>query len=195
MPEPLREQPVAGIVRTWSAAGDLLMASFPTATGDILVMRASGNDTPRPLVATEYIEADPALSPNGRWLAYVSNRTGRPEIWVQGYPEGPVVRVSNNGGYEPRWSADGRELFYFVGNAMMAVKMQTADEPSFDAPVQLFAGRFLLTTNSTAASYDVARDGRFLMIEPPGANDRPALASIVVVQNWAEELKKRVPKK
>jgi Tol biopolymer transport system component len=60
----------------------------------------------RDVVATEDVEFDPALSPNGRWLAYVSNRTGQLEVWVKGYPEGVPVRVSRSGGYEPLWSID-----------------------------------------------------------------------------------------
>jgi hypothetical protein len=78
---------------------------------------------------------------------------------------------------------------------MMAAKAQTTGEPSFDAPVQLFLGRFFAIAAYNVSSYDVAHDGRFLMIEPPGANERAQLGSIVVVQNWAEEIKKRVPKK
>ena len=80
---------------------------------------------------------------------------------------------------------------------MMAVKLRNADDASFDAPEQLFlsSGRFVWSPNPANTSYDVARDGRFLMFETPGASEKPALASIVVVENWAEELKKRVPKK
>jgi Tol biopolymer transport system component len=148
----------------------------------------------RPVVATEYAETDPALSPDGHWLAYVSNRTGRTEIWVQSYPEGVAIRVSNNGGYEPRWAADGKELFYLQGNAMMATKVQAGAEISFDNPVQLFAGRFLTNAQPQVSSYDVARDGRFLMIQPSGSEEPPT-ANIVVVQNWTEELKRRVPRK
>jgi Tol biopolymer transport system component len=197
-PEPLREQPVRGLVRSWSAAGELLMITQAGATrADILALRFAGSDAPRPVVATEYNETDPALSPDGRWLAYASDRTGQPEIWVQGYPEGPVVRVSSNGGYEPRWSADGRELFYLQATAMMAVKLLNADDASFDAPEQLFLsnGRFVWSPSPAIHSYDVARDGRFLMFETPVAGEKPALQEIVVVENWAEELKKRVPKK
>jgi Tol biopolymer transport system component len=196
-PEPLREQPVAGLVRTWSAAGELFMVTPQGQSPDIAALRVAGSDAPRRVVATEYAEADPALSPDGRWLAYVSNRTGTPEIWVQGYPEGPLVRVSSNRGYEPRWSADGRELFYLQATAMMAVKLRNADDASFDAPEQLFLsnGRFVQYPDPSIHSYDVARDGRFLMFETPGASEKPAPASIVVVENWAEELKKRVPKK
>ena len=91
---------------------------------------------------TEDAEYDPALSPNGRWLAYASNRTGQTEVWVKGYPDGAPLRVSRNGGYEPRWSLDGRELFYLQGRSMMAIAVETEAEFSFDAPVELFTGPY-----------------------------------------------------
>ncbi len=197
-PEPLRKQPIRALARVWSAAGELFMTTLPTQASDVVAMRVAGSDAPRPVVATEYLESDPALSPDGRWLAYVSNRTGPPEVWVQGYPEGPVVRVSNNGGYEPRWSADGRELFYIQGTTMMAAKVvQTGGELSFDAPAQLFlfTGRFV--TFPGPRDPLVRRRSRRAVSHARVAGRRrePALTSVVVVQNWAEELKKRVPKK
>jgi hypothetical protein len=77
---------------------------------------------------------------------------------------------------------------------MMAAKVQAGAEISFDNPVQLFAGRFLTNAQPQIGSYDVARDGRFLMIQPSGSEEPPT-ANIVVVQNWAEELRRRVPRK
>jgi Tol biopolymer transport system component len=149
------------------------------------------NSDVRDVVATEDEEFHPALSPDGHWLAYVSTRTGLPEVLVKGYPDGVARRLSLNGGREPRWSADGRELFYLQGSAMMAVSVSTEGELSFEPPMQLFvATTQRILTGSQVSSYDVARDGRFLMIEPLDATG----ASIVVVQNWFEELKRRVPR-
>ena len=72
---------------------------------------AKGDSPMREIVVTEYAEFDPQVSPDGRWLAYTSNRTGRPEVWVQGYPDGAApVRVSNNLGFEPRWAPNGTRL-------------------------------------------------------------------------------------
>jgi len=134
------------------------------------------------------------LSPNGRWLAYASNRTGQIEVWVKGYPDGVPMRVSRNGGYEPRWALDGRELFYLQERSMMAVAVETDSEFSFSAPLELFTGPYLFDPTSRVASYDVARDGRFLMIQPQAsAADTASQSSIVVVRNWTEELKQRVP--
>jgi serine/threonine-protein kinase len=186
---------VLGLPRVWSAAGELFFSSPPFGNADIEVISVEGDEPPRKVVATEYLELDPALSPDGRWLAYTSTRTGRNEVWVQRYPDGVATRISTNGGYEPRWSGDGRELFYLQGSAMMAVALEAGAELSFAAPVELFRGRYLAQPAIILSSYDVARDGRFLMIELPETSTRTESTGIVVVQNWTEELKRRVPGK
>lgn len=140
---------------------------------------------------TENGEYDPALSPSGRWLAYVSDRTGQPEIWVKRYPDGVPVRMSSDGGAEPRWSHDESELFYLRGNAMMAVALETDAGFEFGAAEQLFFEPFYNNPSPITHSYDVARDGRFLMIQPAGRlPDGQSLPSIVVVQNWLTELQR-----
>jgi serine/threonine-protein kinase len=185
----LRGPGVIGVPHVWSEAGELLLTRNP---GDILGIAADGTGEVREVLASEYAEYDPALSPNGRWLAYTSDRTTDTEIWVQGYPDGVPIRVSRNGGFEPQWSRDGRELFYWQGNAMMAVAVNTDGEFSFAAPVQLFSGRYFQFPSPGARTYDIAGDGRFLMILPGDESTAAALASIVVVQNFNEELKQRV---
>ncbi len=193
-PQPLRAVPIAAAPSVWSAAGELILTAVSNATPDISVIPVTGDGLPQNLVVTEYAEFDPALSPDGHWLAYASNRTGRNEVWVQSYPDGIAMRISSNGGFEPRWSPDGRELYYLQGIAVMAVAVQTVDEFSFAAPVQLFSGSYLMQPSSLLMSYDVARDGRFLMIEvPSGASEIAPSLGIVVVQNWTEELKRLVP--
>jgi serine/threonine-protein kinase len=179
--------------QVWSADGELILVSFAGGAPDIVAAPAAGTGEVRKVVASEFSEFDPALSPNGRWLAYVSNRTGQDEIWVQGYPDGVPVRVSSNGGYEPLWSADGRELFYRQGSAMMATSVETGSEFSFAAPKQLFSGEYSQSPAGNIRGYDVARDGRFLMILAQTNESRvSASESIVVVQNFTEELKQRV---
>jgi Tol biopolymer transport system component len=186
----LRET-AAGAPLVWSGAGELISITNPN-DPDIIAIPATAAGEVRPVVASKYLEYDPALSPDGRWLAYVSDRTGGAEIWVQGYPDGVPVRVSRNGGFEPQWSRDGSELFYWQGNAMMAVTVETDDEFSFGAPVQLFSGRYFQRPGPAVRSYDVAGDGRFLMILPGDENTAAAPTSIVVVQNFTEELEERV---
>ncbi len=183
--------PTPGAPLDWSDAGEFISITNPNSP-DIVAIPATGTAEARQVVASDYLEFDPALSPNGRWLAYVSDRTGGFEIWVQGYPDGVPVRVSRDGGLEPQWSRDGRELFYLQGNAMMAVAVDTGDAFSFDAPAQLFSGRYFQRPGPAVRTYDVASDGRFLMILPGDENSAAAPASIVVVQNFSEELKERV---
>jgi Tol biopolymer transport system component len=198
-PRPLRAQDMFAFARSWSAAGELFLIVPAANSGNLLaanivVVPITGDEPPREIVATEYQEIDPALSPDGRWLAYASNRTGRSEIWLQGYPEGVAVRVSRDGGFEPRWSADGRELFYLQGDAVMAVAVESVGELSFSAPERLFTGPYVMNQGAGFVSYDVARDGRFLMIELPGGSAANAPSQgIVVVQNWTQELEQRVP--
>jgi serine/threonine-protein kinase len=190
-PQSLRGPMPVGVPYVWSSAGELILTRR-TGSSDIVAIPASSAGEARKVVASEFTEYDPALSPNGRWLAYVSDRTGVGEIWVQGYPDGVPVRVSRNGGYEPLWSRDGRELFYWQGNAMMAAAVKTDDTFTFSTPVQLFSGRYLTIPSDEARSYDVARDGRFLLILPGNESTAAAPRSIIVVQNFSEELKQRV---
>ena len=128
-----------------------------------------------------------ALSPDGRWLAYVSAVTGAPEIWVQAYPDsGAPIRVSPNGGFDPVWGPEGRELFYLEEDKMMAVRVEPDPEFRFQPPEVLFEGGYFLDRRP---NYDVGPDGRFLMIK----DEEPEVGQIIVVQNWFEELKRLVP--
>jgi serine/threonine-protein kinase len=181
-----------GAPKHWSSADELLFVEPFQANIFAIPVAVAGEI--RAVVVTEDAEYDPALSPNGRWLAYASNRTGQSEVWVKGYPEGVPMRVSRNGGYEPRWALDGRELFYLQGRSMMAVRVEAENEFSFGAPTELFTGSNFVDAASFISSYDVARDGRFLMIEPQAsAGEVPSPSSIVVVRNWTEELERLVP--
>jgi Periplasmic component of the Tol biopolymer transport system len=165
-----------------------------------MVMPLTGDRRPRPLVQTRFGDAYPDLSPDGRWLAYSSDESGRNEVYVQPYPgPGPRQAVSANGGTGPAWSHDGRELFYtttqaFGGQAtltrMMAVPVTLQPTFTAGAPRQLFEGRYGATQG--IRSYDVTADGRrFLMVQQ---KERPpvAAAEMILVQNWIEEVKARV---
>jgi DNA-binding winged helix-turn-helix (wHTH) protein/Tol biopolymer transport system component len=195
-PQPMRAETIRGLgaPADWAQHDELVMLGVHGCCLDIIATQAAAAGEIRDIVATEGIEFDPALSPNGRWLAYVTDRTGQSEIWVARYPEGVPVRVSSRGGYEPRWSVDGRELFYLQDNFMMAVTVETEDEFSFGTPAPLFDGPYFNTPSGGERSYDVARDGRFLMIQPgDAAGAAAAQTSMVVVQNWTGELKRLVP--
>ena len=158
---------------------------------DLWVLPSEGDRKPSPFLQTPFNEAGAQFSPDGRWIAYMSNESGRMEVYVQPYPNpGGKWQISTGGGVEPVWARSGRELFYRNGDRMMVVDIGT--EPAFSAgrPSVLFEGQFL--NLSWAANYDVAPDGqRFLMIQP--IEREGATSQIHVVLNWFEELKRRVP--
>jgi serine/threonine-protein kinase len=186
----------AGLPSSWSPNGQLLAFDDTGAsTGrDIWVLHL-GDHKEEQFLATPFDEGAPQFSPDGRWLAYVSNESGRYEIYVQPYPgPGAKLQISTDGGTEPLWNPNGRELFYRSGNKMMAVEI--TPQPSFSAgkPKVLFAGLYQSSPNPVPnANYDVSADGqRFLMLKP-GDSTEAAPTQINVVLNWFEELKQKVP--
>jgi Tol biopolymer transport system component len=165
----------------------------PNGLSNIWVMRLSDHKA-QPFLRTPFYLGAPQFSPEGRWLAYVSDESGRNEIYVQAYPgPGGKYQISTEGGTEPIWNSNGRELIYRSGKKMMAVEIAT--KPGFTAgtPRMLFEGAYEPAPVMALRNYDVSRDGqRFLMIKPV-EQEQAALTQIVVVQNWFEELKRRVP--
>lgn len=146
----------------------------------------------QPFLKTPKNELGPRFSPDGHWLAYVSDESGRNEIYVQPYPgPGGKWQLSTEGGNEPVWNANERELFYRNADKMMAVEITT--QPTFSAgkPKMVFAGHYR-PTGVAHPNYDVLPDGqRFLMVKD--VEEAPAITQINLVQNWFEELKQRVP--
>jgi serine/threonine-protein kinase len=134
----------------------------------------------------------PALSPDGRYLANISDVTGDFEVYVQPYPnpDGVKWRITSGGGRDPAWSRDGRELFYQKDNTMFATAITT--EPTFSArpAVALFDGPYI---DSMGRWYDVAPDGRFLMLKPGWLSEGRETPVMHIVLNWFEELKRLVP--
>jgi eukaryotic-like serine/threonine-protein kinase len=179
---------------SWSPDGQLLAFSElnPTTGFDLWVLRL-GDRKAEPFLRTRFNESAPRFSPDGRWLAYASDESGRQDIYVQPYPgPGGKWQISTDGGTEPVWNRNGRELFYRNGNKMMAVDIAT--QPGFAAgkPRVLFEGPYVPTV-FTAPNYDVSPDGqRFLMLKP-SEQEETAPTEINVVLNWFEELKRRVP--
>jgi Tol biopolymer transport system component len=179
---------------SWSPDGQLLAFWEVNATTgwDIWVLRPSDRKA-QPFLRTPFNESVPRFSPDGRWLAYISDESGRYEIYVQPYPgPGGKWQISTEGGTEPVWNPNGRELFYRSGDKMMAVDIATQQGFSAGKPRVLFEGRYE-PTPATFPNYDVSPDGqRFLMLKPAEASEA-APTQINVVLNWFEELKRRVP--
>jgi serine/threonine-protein kinase len=135
----------------------------------------------------------PDLSPDGRWLAYVSDETGRQEVYVQSFPGlGGKRRISADGGVEPAWSRDGRKLLYVVHPAsglerMMEVDVSLGETFTAGSPHSLF--EFSFSGALSARSYDLTRDAeRFLVVDEVYPPSSDALDEIHVVQNWFSAL-------
>jgi Tol biopolymer transport system component len=146
-----------------------------------------------PFLQTPFGETEAAFSPDGGFLAYVSGESGRGEVYVQRFPEGGGRRqVSVNGGIQPRWRKDGRELFYSEGETLMAVPVTIGSTFSAGVPRPLFKALGLLREpGEQGQRYDVSADGRrFLLAEPV---DEAAEPVIRVVRNWFTEFRDRQP--
>ena len=172
-----------------SAPGDAEKGSHqeaPTGKYEIWLLTIAPERRLRPLIQRSHFYQSPTISPDGHWLAFVSDETGRNEIYVQPFPQlGAKWQVSNEGGRAPRWEPNqGRELYYQNGDKLMAVTIRT--RPTFAAagPRVLFTGPY------GELGYDVAADGRFIMVE---RGESEATTQINLIQNWFEELKRRAP--
>jgi serine/threonine-protein kinase len=177
----------------WSSDGKVLLFDYGTADagGNIGMLSMEGGRPWKPLLQTPANEISPALSPDGAWLAYTSNQTGRPEVYMERFPNlGDRRQLSTDGGSAPLWSPNGRELFYRRGDAMMVVGIDPRTL-SVGSPEALFEGPY---EGDAAGSrrYDMSPDGRrFLMIKQPPETAEPP--DIIVVENWDQELKRLVP--
>jgi Tol biopolymer transport system component len=200
--ERLTASEYAQAASSWSPDGKILafIEITPTTGYDIWVVRmgdpsASSGQVRKaePFLRTPFNETVPQFSPDGHWLAYMSDESGRREIYVQPYPgPGAKWQISTEGGTEPVWNPNGRELFYRNGNKMMAVDVTTQPSFSVGKPRILFQGQYE-PTPATFSNYDVSRDGqRFLMLKTADSA-KTAPTQINVVMNWFEELKRRVP--
>jgi hypothetical protein len=163
----------------------------PETSGDIFLMSTSGAFAPKAMIVTPAFDGGPQLSPDGRWLLYQSDATGRPEIYVRRFPnldrDWPVS--DGGGGIQARWSRNMREVYYRSGRSMVAAAFAgSGAEPALGKLTTLFTDDYNFGAGTSIPNYDVTADGRFIMIRrgPNGGRLR-------VVVNWQEELKQRVP--
>ena len=184
--EPLFASEAGQIPTSWSPNGQVLAfhATNPTSAQDIWLVPREGEAAP--FLVGPFNERGAVFSPDGGWVAYVSDESGRTEVYVRPYPgPGSPTQFSTDGGREPMWSPGGGELLYRIGDAMMAVAIETEPTLQLGATQQLFEGRYL--GDPDRANYDVASNGeRFLMVKEP-------TPQIIFVENWFEELKRLVP--
>ena len=201
-PETLLDRNERQFPMSWAPDGSAL-ALYRDAgeTGrDLYVLPLDGDGTPVLFLSTPFQDRGVSFSPNGQWLAYVSAKAGRDEIYVRPYPgPGGEVIVSTGGGQEAVWGSDGTELFYRNGDQMMVVATETEDRFLAEAPRVLFEGNFVLDNAAGGGgnpNYDIAPDGQsFVMVvnELGETTDDAIAIPVIVVQNWFEDLKRLVP--
>ena len=157
----------------------------PTTRRDLHVLDLGDDGASNPFLVTPANEREPVFSADGRFIAYVSDESGRDEIYVRPYPgPGGMWTVSTDGGDRPRWSSETGELFYWEGNQIMAVPVETEPEFKVGRPSALFGG-----VRSAINLYDVAPDGQsFFVLQRDSAPKE-----LRVIFNWFEELKRLAP--
>ena len=157
--------------------------------GDLFAFRRSDKSAISPLWQSRAVETEAELSPDGRWLAYQSDESGRREIYVNPFDRpGESRKVSTAGGSAPRWAHDGHELFFNRGREMWAVAVRDGLTLTLGEPHKLFEGPYELPYASadTVSSFDVAPDGKFLLAMLSGSP--PPVHEIEVAVDWTEEL-------
>ena len=186
---------------SWSPDGRVLAfdSDDDSGAGDVGVLELDRDRKPRLFAATRFAEGSPKFSPDGRWIAFSSNESGKNEIYAQAYPgPGPKLQLSIGGGTDPVWARNGRELFYRNGDSMMVVEIRLQPSLTPGKPRVLWTGRYARGLSSqgspagvTNSNYDVTPDGqRFLMIQEE--EDGLIAIQIHVLPNWSEELKRQL---
>jgi Tol biopolymer transport system component len=158
-----------------------------TAGSNIEYRRLAGDTAPRPIAVGPAEETMPRLSPDGRWIAFVTDESGATQVVVAPFPgPGGRVQVSVNGGSEPVWSRDGRRLFYRGDAKFIAASVNTISGFTVTARTPLFDDTYL-TAQAPHANYDVSPDGTQLLVLRSASNDQ-----FIVVHGWTEELRRRL---
>jgi serine/threonine-protein kinase len=188
---------------SWSRDGRIAVTASATGTGfDLQLLPLAGEHKVEPFLSTPFREADGAFSPDGRFIAYESNESGRLEVYVRPVPPGGGRwQVSDGGGAYPRWSRTGRELFYRTDAGIMSAPVEAVgDTLRVGKPSVVFQGAFRGGTTGIGvggysfADYDVAPDGqRFVMFPAGSGAGRPEHPHVMLVTGWFEELAKQLP--
>jgi len=176
---------------SWSAGAKLMAFSQSgvTTKDDLWLLPLEGERKPRIFKQTPYTEKSGQISPDGRWIVYSSDPSGRSEVYIELMAPGSAQRqISVEGGRSPRWRDDGRELYFVSGRRMMAVDVKPGPKLTFSAPHELFRATMLLP-DSSGNTYQPSTDGnQFLVLLPAG--DEPTTPPLTVVTNWQAALHK-----
>ena len=186
------------LASSWSPEGKQLLFSEVSSNGRNAISRMAiaQRSEGEVLLQNESRLSFPALSPDGQWIAYMSEASDRAEIYVERYPQlGHRQRISTDGGTRPLWSHDGRELFFLSldGRHLLAVPMRSSATTLDAGRPQVLFEAGLSIGGVGAWPYDVARDGRFFILRDTQTESSGTPSNIAVVLNWFEDLKRRVP--
>jgi serine/threonine-protein kinase len=195
-PEPLTQMPNTPIFpHAFSPDGTLLVFTEIAPPRNISLLKIDGERKPELLLQSSFSESNPEISPDGRWLAYESNESGRVEVYVRPFPDVNAGRwqISTGGGASPLWSPNGRELFYYgQPGTLMAVRVEPSTSFKAGAPQVVLQGPYVAPIG--ASHYSVSPDGRrFLMIKDAATDANAPPPQINVILNWFEELRRLVP--
>jgi Tol biopolymer transport system component len=162
----------------------------PKTNIDLWVLPLDGNRKPMPFLRSQFDEAQGQVSPDGHWVAYMSDVSGQREVYIRQFPSGDgEVRISTAGGEQPRWRRDGKELFYIAADGQMtavAVKAVAAPTPVWDhgPPMPLFDTRIAINADTRATQYDVTADGKRFLVVVNSDTSGPNTPPITVLVNW-----------
>jgi serine/threonine-protein kinase len=186
----------------WTSDGELIFGENTADATSIDTLAIKGERNRRPLLTANFESgrrvrvSRAALSPDGHWLAYESDDSGNPEVYVRPYPnvDAKKWQISAGGGEAPKWARNGHTLFFLGSKALMAVRVESAPSFAFQTPEPVLdRGKYLFSTPA-ALQYDVSSDGqRFLVAKPVAETDEGESLRVVVVENWYEDLKRLVP--
>ena len=184
-------------VNSWSRDGSILILdrggtiSGASAGSDLFVLPLTGDRKPQPFLTTKFDEWQASLSPDGKWLAYVSNQSGTYQVYIQPFPNGSGRwQVSTDEGYEPRWAPNGKTLYYYNPGRIMSVQIQAGSSLVIGKPQVLFSGYYKKTTDS-GLNYDVSPDGQFFITTKSNDGD-DNLRQINLVLNWFDDIQNRM---
>jgi Tol biopolymer transport system component len=180
----------------WSPDGRWLLLrtdNGAAGAGDIVGVRTGGDTTPVPLVADQFTEIHPTVSPDGHWIAYTSDESGIQEVYVRAFPATTAGRwqVSNGGGFQPRWSSDGRELYFGSGDRLVAAQLRTTR--GFEVTgLRTVLSAAVFPTDRFHQTYDVLPGGKGLVFPRAWGVDPAAGAPVVVeAENWMADVDAR----
>jgi serine/threonine-protein kinase len=177
----------------WADGGRrLLFTDFRTYTEQAIAALDPGREVTRLLPSGRFAQLRPQMSPDGRWLAYQSDETGRFEIYVRPYPnvDDAHWQVSRDGGTSPRWSPRGEELIYYDGTGFISVPVSSGSSFAAGRPTRLFD--YAPNTGRLGPDYDLNGDGARLLVIRPAAETPASRAQLVLIQNWISEVVERV---